>query len=211
MYITSKALISDIDYHIQKVKHEFGSILSFEEYIAIPYLGSNIILRFALVNDEVLCVEDIDKIESTLRKTVGEKYFSNLMGVAYSMAGLLPSMIGPISEEIDTISDIIIPINHFHKSGLSSDTAIIKDLFKMDEAPNVWEIQVNPDGLLVLIIDNSVNHLHPKTEIITEYDGQTIRGVFMPQGKSYRGLMKALIIAEEQNVSMCNILLSYKK
>ena len=56
-------------------------MLSYEEYIALPYYGQ-IILRFMLHEDTVT-LDDLDRYENLLNSIVGDEFLTDFMGTVY--------------------------------------------------------------------------------------------------------------------------------
>jgi len=210
MYITSQVLINDITLTAERVELMYSGILKFDEYIAIPCYGANIILRFSYVGNENISLPELDELEENLRKTVGDRYFANLMGTVYQKQGLDYANIKSIAQKIDSLFDIEIHSNHFHKNGLDNDCAQIKSLFHLIETPRIWEMQVNKDEILVLALYCGERPLKDCEVEIIEEENRTVKLVFVKDDNSYRGLMKTLMLAVSQKVSMCHILLDYQ-
>jgi len=211
MYITNQELVNDIKLTVERVELRFNGLFKFDEYIAIPYYGTNIILRFSYVGNENISLPELDELEERLRKIVGDRYFANLMGTVYQTQGLNYANLKSITQQIDSLYDIEIFSNSFHKTGLNNDCSQIKSLFSLVETPKIWEIQVNNDEILILALNNGDTIIKDnETEVITGED-RKMRLVFVENDNSYRGLMKTVMLAISQKVSMCHILLDYNK
>jgi len=210
MYATSQELLNDIKMTEERVESLFGGRLKFEEYIAIPCYGSNIILRFSYVGSENISLPELDELEEDLRKTVGDRYFSNLMGTVYQKQGLNYENLKLTTQKIDSLVDIEITANHFHKAELDNDCAQIKSLFNLTETPNIWEIQVNDDEIIVLVLYSGEKPAQDNEIKAIDEESRKIKLVFIEDDSSYRGLMKTAMLAVSQKVSMCHILLDYQ-
>jgi len=210
MYITSQVLINDITLTAERVELMYSGILKFDEYIAIPCYGANIILRFSYVGNENISLPELDELEENLRKTVGDRYFANLMGTVYQKQGLDYANIKSIMQKIDSLFDIEIHSNHYHKNGLDNDCAQIKSLFNLIETPRIWEMQVNKDEILILALCSGEKPSQVNELKVIDGEGRKMKLDFVNDDNSYRGLMKTLMLAISQKVSMCHILLDYQ-
>jgi len=211
MYITSQVLINDITLTAERVELMYSGILKFDEYIAIPCYGANIILRFSYVGNENISLPELDELEENLRNTVGKRYSANLMGTAYQKQGLDYANIKSITQKIDSLFDIEINSNQFHKNGLDNDCAQIKSLFNLIETPRIWEMQVNKDEILILALCSGERPSQDRELKVIAGESGKIKLVFVEDDNSYRGLMKTLMLAVSQKVSMCHILLDYQE
>ncbi len=210
MYVTSQELVNDINLTINRVDLIFGGRLKFDEYIAIPCYGTNIILRFSFIGNDNLTLQEIDELEESLRQTVGERYFGNLMGTVYQKQGLDYTKIKSITQKIDSLIDIEIITNYFHKTELGNDCSQLKSLFNLTETPNIWEIQVNEDEILVLTLYSGERPAQNNEIKAFAGENRKIKLVFIEDDNSYRGLMKTAMLAITQKVSMCHVLLDYQ-
>lgn len=209
MYITSQELINDIKSTAERIELAFGGLLKFNEYIAIPCYGTNIILRFSYIGNDNINLQELDELEESLRKTVGERYFANLMGTVYQKQGLNYDNLKPTTQKIDSLVDMEITTNYFHKTGLNNDCVQIKTLFNLIETPNIWEIQVNTDEILILALCSGEKPLQDNELKGIDGESRKIKLVFVEDDNSYRGLMKTVMLAISQKVSMCHVLLDY--
>lgn len=93
-----------------------------------------------------------------------------------------------------------------HREGLEADCAAIRRIFGIPARFPIWEIQKNPDGLLVLAL-NSPDEQPPFADRKSEIEGHPVRVRFLPDDGSYRGLMKAASIAQKNRISITHVLL----
>lgn len=182
--------------------------LEFDEYIAIPAFGANIILRFEYVGEESMTLEKLDALESRLRKLVGPDFMANLMGDASRQCGVDFSRLNEILVRIDQNSFASIRTCEAHRDGLASDSAAVRRLLDLSDHFPLWEIQANPEGLLVLAL-HSPDEQPPFAHKESTLDGHPVRIHFLPDDGSFRGLMKAAAIAVEKNISITHVLLDY--
>ena len=207
MYVLSQSLNNEIRAAVARVKSALPE-LEFDEYIAIPAFGSNIILRFEYAGKEPLTLPDLDALECRLRELVGENFMANLMGDASRQCGLDFSRLNEILVRIDANESASIRTCPAHIDGLTADCTAICEHFGLSSDVPIWEIQVNPEGLLVLAL-HPMNEHPPFADRESSLDGQSVRIHFLPDDGSYRGLMKAASRAAEENVSITHVLLDF--
>lgn len=207
MYILGQSLSDKIHSAVERVKAVLPE-LAFDEYIAIPAFGSNIILRFEYVGTQPMNLEKLDALESRLRELVGEDFMANLMGDASRHCGMDFSRLNEILVRIDADESTSVRTCGTHVEGLTADCAAIREHFGLSSDVPIWEIQANPEGLLVLAL-HPMNEHPPFTDRESILDGQRVRVHFLPDDGSYRGLMKAAARAIEENVSITHVLLDF--
>lgn len=207
MYILSRELQILIQSAIDRVRSRLPE-LEFDEFIAIPAFGSNIILRFEYVGAERMTLERLDALETRLRGLVGGDFMANLMGDASRQCGVDFSRLGEILVQIDADESASIRTCEAHRSGLTSDCAAIRAHFGLSDVVPIWEIQFNPDELLVLAL-HPVDELPPFEDKFSELNNHPVRVHFLPDDGSYRGLMKSAAIAVEKGISITHVLLDH--
>lgn len=205
MYMLSPSLTGEIQSAVARVRDILPD-LEFDEYIAIPDFGANIILRFEYAGDEAITLGTLDAMESRLREQVGGDFMVNLMGDASRQCGLDFSRLGEILIRIDGNESASVRICDAHRDGLAADCAAIRRAFDLSDRFPIWEIQVNPEELLVLAL-HSPDEPPPFSDRESMLDGHPVRVHFLPDDVSFRGLMKAAALAAEKNVSITHVLL----
>lgn len=207
MYITSETLIQDIACTVQNVVQGLDSQICFDEYIAMPSFGANIILRFRYTGNAPVNLALLNAIETKMRKVAGDRYLVNLDGAAYKACGLTYSCLPATLKAIHTRADCPIPHCNFHASGLENDQQRICRLFQLPANTPLWEIQVNGDNLLVLAL-NAHDDAPARKSI--RADGKQIQLLFLKDDGSHIGMMKAVCLAYQQSVSICQVLIEYQ-
>ncbi len=207
MYILSKFFLAKISAAINRVKSALPE-LEFDEYIAIPDFGANVILRFDYVGNEKISPDALDALESRLREQVGAEFMANLMGDASRQCGVDFSRLNEILIRIDESSSASIRTCEAHSDGLTSDCADIRRLFGLPDRFPIWEIQNNPGGLLVLAL-HAPDEQPPFIDRESTLGGHPVRVRFLPDDGSFRGLMKAASLAHENGTSITSVLLDY--
>ena len=207
MYVLSEALQSRIRVAIDRVKAALPA-LEFDETIAIPDFGANVILRFDYVGAEPLDLKSLDALEARLRELVGGDFMANLMGDAARQCGVDFSRLSEILCRIDEASSAEVPVCGTHRAGMETDCAAIRHLFDLPDRYPLWEIQLNPEGLLALAL-HPADEQPPFADRESTIDSSPIRVHFLPDDGSFRGLMKAAALADERGVSITHVLLDF--
>ena len=204
MYVISNEVRNEIAGIVLEAEAELKNQVKFDEYIAVPYYGSNIILRFNYTGSEALTIEKLNALENNLRKIAGPKYMANFMGNIYRELGLDMTRLPEILEKIDKSFDAPIEQNKYHERGLSGDVDFLKEILNLPVPPIVWEIQVNKNDLVFILLGEA-----EKETVSMEYNGNRLIVSFIPFHNSYRGLMKAAWLAQRDEKSICQVLLDY--
>ena len=207
MYILGQSLHDKIQSAIARVRNSLPE-LEFNEFIAIPAYGTNVILRFEYIGKEPLSLESLDELESRLRERVGEDFIANLMGDVSRQCGVDFSRLNEILIRIDESSSASIRTCEAHSDGLTSDCADIRRLFGLPDRFPIWEIQDNPGGLLILAL-HAPDEQPPFIDRESTLDGHPVRVRFLPDDGSFRSLKKATSLAHENGTSITSVLLDY--
>lgn len=207
MYITSEPLVRDIACTAQNVVQELERQICFDEYIAMPSFGANIILRFRYTGTAPVNLALLNAMETKMRKAAGARYLVNLDGAAYKACGLIYDRLPATLKAIHARVDGPIPHCRFHADGLENDRQRICRLFQLPSNTPLWEIQANGNRLLALAL--SAHDGAPVRESICT-DGKQIQCLFLKDDGSHTGMMKALCLAYRQNVSICQVLMEYQ-
>lgn len=207
MYMLSPSLAGEIQSAIARVKENLPE-LAFDEFIVVPAYGTNVILRFEYTGKEILSLDALDALETRLRECVGADFMANLMGNISRQCGVDFSRLGEILVRIDADSSASIRTCETHLEVLTTDCAAIRAYFGLSDDVPVWEIQANPDGLLILAL-HAADEQPPFTDNESTLEGCPVRVHFLPDDGSYCSLMKAAALAQEQNMSITHALLDF--
>ena len=175
MYITSEPLVRDIARTAQNVVQELERQICFDEYIAMPSFGANVILRFRYTGTAPVNLALLNAMETKMRKAAGARYLVNLDGAAYKACGLIYDRLPATLKAIHARADCPIPHCRFHADGLENDWQRICRLFQLPSNTPLWEIQANGNRLLALAL--SAHDGAPVRESICT-DGKQIQYLF---------------------------------
>lgn len=194
MFIASNELkrriktVSDIIY--EQTNHQ----VMFEEYIAIPHYGGNIILRYNLLA-QGYTLDDLDYYEEIMNRVAGNEFFINFMGRVYRQAGVDYSN---IEEKFliyqEKYHSEVIPQAPYAEV-VKADARYLLSKCNLPEDSEVWEIQVEePMPLLILGKTNRMI--------------KTIDGIEVSETNkdACEGLMKATVYAKRNHISFGRLL-----
>ncbi len=198
MCCTSSAFLARMRAHIDEIEEKSEGILSFVEYIPLPHFG-NTILRFD-INRDNYTLDDLDAYEAFMQDIVHDEFLIDFMGSVYQAVGFEPSMFEekfrkcyhkykdtPVIAGDDQANLINDGISLLSQCGLPTDA-------------KVWEIQIEEDiAVFVLGGENrKIGTWNLKNAAIHVYEVEETPCI---------GLMRAVICAREQNVSLVRVLL----
>lgn len=87
MYCLSDELLGNIKKISQEIYEKTKGVVSYEEYIVLPYYGGNIILRFDLKKEKVT-LDELDRYEALMYEIVKDDFLIDFMGDVYKKVGL---------------------------------------------------------------------------------------------------------------------------
>ena len=190
MFIESDELISKIKAVSDKIFEQTNKNVVFEEFIAIPFFGGNIILRFTL-NSNDYTLDDLDYYETIMNCIVGNEFLVDFMGSVYRNAGVdYSDLEAKLNSFSDKYKDINVPESIFANE-VQKDAKYMLGKCRLPDNTPVWEIQVeHPMSLLIL---GESNRLLKKLDDID---------VIETKSKPCEGLIKATIYAKEHGISL---------
>ena len=148
MYITGETVTRRIAEIAKEADARSGHAVSYEEYIAIPYVGQ-IILRFNL-NRETFTPDDLDRYERMLAEIAGDEFLVDFMGSVYRKAGVdFASVWDRLADMRQKYAGETIPPS-VHSEGIAADVKTLLSLAGIDENRQAWEIQVDDRYTLLL-------------------------------------------------------------
>lgn len=198
MYIYSPNLKERIAEISAIVKNKTNGKVIYEEFIAIPYYG-NIILRFTL-EDEDFTVNDLDIYESIIYDIVKDEFLVDFMGSVYKKVGVdFSKQESQYAKLAELYKDEVIEIS-IHAEEIRKDAKELLKIAGINNDMNVWEIQVDEDSLVLLILGETNKKIKEISEPINLYVGEVNK-------ISCMGLIKAAIFAKKEHISLARILL----
>ncbi len=198
MYCTSNELLKKIQVYIDKIEEKSDGLLSFEEYISLPYFG-NIILRFN-INKENYTLEDLDKYETFIQEIVQDEFLVDFMGSVYQKVGFEPWMYEEKFKKCYHKYAALPITSKDYRDLLIQDGIFILNKCGLPTDVKVWEIQ-NDEELILLILDNS-------NEKIGTFSFENRKAhVYIVEENACIGLMRAAMYAKSKHISLVRVLL----
>lgn len=198
MYIYSEGLKKRIQEIAVQVKERTKGIVSYEEFIAIPYFG-NIVLRFTLETEQY-DIDDLDHYEELIYDIVGDEFLVDFMGSVYKKVGVdfsnQEAQYAKMAEKYE--SERV--ISSIHAAGICEDAKTLLEKAGMDSSKDVWEIQVDDNELALMILGEKAKKINEISDPINLYVGEVNQ-------TSCTGLIKATFYAKRNHISVARILL----
>ncbi len=198
MYIYSEGLKKRIQEIAVQVKERTKGIVSYEEFIAIPYFG-NIILRFTLETEQY-DIDDLDHYEELIYDIVGDEFLVDFMGSVYRKVGVdfsnQEAQYAKMAEKYENER----VISSIHAAGICEDAKTLLEKAGMDSSKDVWEIQVDDNELALMILGDKAKKIKEISDPINLYVGEVNQ-------TSCTGLIKATFYAKRNHISVARILL----
>ncbi len=198
MYILEKELLDQIDTIAKAVKVKTNNVVNYEEYIAIPYFG-NIILRFTLDKADV-SLDELDSYEKMIYEVVGNDFLIDFMGDVYKRVGVdFSKLDDKLNKFSQRYKDEAAYEQASYASEIRKDAEYLLAKAVLDTYQSVWEIQVDEDELIVLIMGEE----HKK---IAEVEGKPNICVAEVPSTQCLGLYKATLYAKRNKISLARLL-----
>lgn len=194
MFIASDELQNRIKAVSDLIYEQTDHLVVFEEFIAIPYYGGNMILRYNLLS-QGYTFDDLDCYEEIMNRVVGNEFLINFMGNVYRHAGIDYTNVEDIFLTYkEKYQGVTIPQAAYAKA-VWADAQYLLQKCGLPENSEVWEIQVeNPMLLLILGQENRMIKTIDGIEV-----GETRKDVC-------EGLMKATVYAKDNHISFGRML-----
>ena len=197
LYLLEASLQSRIREIDQAVREKTEGRVQYEEMVALPYHGL-IVLRFQL-DQETVSLKELDAYETLMRETAGKDFLCDFMGDVYQKAGV--SYDG-LEEKLAAFADRyaeeeVAPSCHYEK--LCHDGESLLRTAGLDPAMRVWEIQVDEDRLVLLILGNRNRKILEREQPVRLYVGETAE-------KPCLGLVRAACYAAHRHISLARLL-----
>jgi len=198
MYIYSEGLKKRMQEIAVQVKERTKGIVSYEEFIAIPYFG-NIILRFTLETEQY-DIDDLDHYEELIYDIVGDEFLVDFMGSVYRKVGVdfsnQEAQYAKMAEKYENER----VISSIHAAGICEDAKTLLEKAGIDSSKDVWEIQVDDNELALMILGEKAKKIKEISDPINLYVGEVNQ-------TSCTGLIKATFYAKRNHISVARILL----
>ena len=186
LYLLEASLQSRIREIDQAVSEKTEGKVQYEKMVALPYHGL-IVLRFQL-DQETISLKELDAYETLMRETAGKDFLCDFMGDVYQKAGV--SYDG-LEEKLAAFADRFAkeeaaPSCHCEK--LRQDAVALLKSTGLDPELKVWEIQVDEDRMVALIL------------------GDSNRKILETEEKPCRGLVRAACYAAHHHIFLARLL-----
>ncbi len=197
LFIESDELITRINALSDIIFEQTHHHVVFEEFIAIPFYGGNIILRFNL-NTKNYTLDDLDHYEAIMNRIVGNEFLVDFMGDVYRSSGVDFTNIEAKYRAFSVKYQYIAIPESVYSTRVHEDAQYLLGLCGLPENTPVWEIQVeHPMPLLILGNSHRLLKKIDDIEVI-----ETAR-------EPCEGLIKAAIYAKEQGISLGRMIKDY--
>lgn len=195
MYLESTNLLSKINEISERVAEETNYKVGFVEFIAVPYYGGNIVLRFRM-SDCNYTLDDLSIYTNAIYNIVGNEFLIDFIGEVYQRIGIdylcLKQKLVKFSE-IYKDEKIIISV---HCKKVEADTRYLLTLAGLDMNTKVWEIIIGDDITLMV--------LGKKNRIMKTIENVAYKKIYVIEAveKECEGLEKATMFAKRNNISL---------
>ncbi len=198
MYCISKEFTEKIHTYTNQIEEKSNGVLVFEEYIPLPHFG-NTVLRFNICKD-TYTLEDLDAYEALMQDIVKDEFLVDFMGSVYQKVGFEPQMFEEkFIKCYHRYKHIPITPRDYQKL-LEEDARSLLKICGFPPDVRVWEIQTDEEiSLFILGKENR--------GIGTYRFEEKELHVYEVEETSCVGLMKAILYAKEQRISMVRVLL----
>ncbi len=198
MYCTSNKFLEKMQVYIDKIEKGSNGILTFIEYIPLPYFG-NTTLRFDIARENYT-LADLDAYERFMQDIVEDEFLVDFMGCVYKKVGFEPWMYEEKFKKCyRKYSDVSIAPRSYQQM-LINDAICLLQRCGLPEDARVWEIQIEEDIALYILggTDRKIGTYTFDDYAIHVYEIAEVPCI---------GLMKAILYAKMQQISMVRVLL----
>ena len=197
MFIESDELIIRIKTLSDIIYEQTNHNVVFEEYIAIPFFGGNIILRFNL-NANAYTLDDLDYYETIMNRIVGNEFLIDFMGNVYRSAGVDYTNIEAKLKAFSVKYQYIAIPESVYSTMVHADAQYLLGKCGLPDDTPVWEIQV--EHPMPLFIMGNSHRLLKKIDDIE---------VIETEREPCEGLIKAAVYAKGQGISLGRMMKDY--
>lgn len=198
MYCTSIDFINKMQNYINKIEEKSDGVLIFVESIILPYFG-NTILRFN-INQVNYTLDDLDVYEAFMQSIVEDEFLVDFMGNVYQKIGFEPQMYDEKFRKCyHTYMDVPITPRDDH-TALKKDAALLLGKCGVSPTLKVWEMQIEEE--ITLFVLGEKNRKIGTYALVND----TIH-IYEVEEMPCIGLMRAIMYARTQHISMGRVLL----
>ena len=197
MFIESDELIARINALSEQIFEQTHHNVVYEEYIAIPFFGGNIILRFNM-NTNTYTLDDLDYYETIMNRIVGNEFLIDFMGDVYRNAGVDYTNIEAKFRDFNVKYQYITIPDSVYSTRVCADAQYLLGKCGLPDNTPVWEIQVE-HPMPLLILGNS----HRLIKRIDDIE------VIETEREPCEGLIKATFYAKKKGISLGRMMKDY--
>ncbi len=198
MYCTSNEFISRMRVYIDEIEEKSEGVLVFVEYIPLPFFG-NTTLRFD-IKKESYTLEDLDAYEAFMQDIVQDAFLVDFMGSVYQRVGFEPWMYEEKFRRCyHKYQDVPIVAREYQQE-LRKDAAFLLRKCGLPIDARVWEIQ-NEEEIALFVFgaqNRKIGTYALEDNAIQVYEVEEVPCI---------GLMRAIMYASLQHISMVRVLL----
>lgn len=198
MYCTSSAFLARMRAYVDEIEEKSEGVLSFVEYIPLPYFG-NTILRFD-INKDNYTLDDLDAYEAFMQDIIHDEFLVDFMGSVYQSVGFEPWMYDEKFRKCYQIYRNVSIISAHYQTELKQDAVFLLEKCGLSPELKVWEIQIEED-IAVFVLGEGNQRIGTYA-----FEDGTIH-VYEVEEMSCIGLMRAVMYAKRKHISMVRVLL----
>ncbi len=187
--------IAELD---RRVRSSTDDLVRMEEYIALPYFGGQIIVRFTACGP--LTMEDADELERKLQNLVGEEFLVDFMGDVYRRLGVDYSRLDQIAERLGQRFKDEPLYGGPYAEHIEEDARTLLLRCDLPQTVPIWEIQWE-DGEFALLL------MGDKNRNLRTVESQPPIHVMEVDGALCEGFMRAIFGAKRMGISLGRLML----
>lgn len=198
MYCTSTDFLARMRTYTDEIEKRSDGSLSFVEYIPLPHFGHTI-LRFDLTREDYT-LADLDAYEALMQDIVQDAFLVDFMGSVYQKVGFEPWMYEEKFRKCYSAYQDISVTPGDDQMELKKDAGLLLESCGLPQSTKIWEIQIEEDIFLFVLGRES-------RKIGTYLSGNDRIHVYETEEIPCTGLMRAIMYAKTQHISMVRVLL----
>ncbi len=197
LFLRSAKLKEKIKRISNRIERETFGLVSFEEYIGLPYYGQ-IILRFD-IKKEMLTLTELDCLEKVMR-SCADDFLVDFMGDVYKKVGFNTDELPALLDKCQRLYPDL-DLKKPYRDVLAKDADILFEICGIDKR-DVWEIQIDGNDIAMILLDNGDRRYK-------SFEAQGVKiDIFLTKRSRCQGLMRAMAYAIKNDISLIRALLN---